>query len=559
MNQKIIVIILVILILNILLGACVFQSTSGNKINYINRTYVGFESATKVAYQKLLQLEKTDYTLADSITIKTNEGIPLFYIFNLQPQGYMVVTANYDLPPVIAYSFSSNFQIDDFENNIFIELIKADLELRLQNIPMLPDAVIIERHNLWETFLSEKSELKVWQNFEQWPPEGSTPTGGWLFTNWHQSAPYNNFCPLDIYNGGSRSVAGCPAVAMAQIINYHNTTNDVAFNDSDDYYHNYGGNKYWIDNDHETYDFPSFPELNSYLETLSYNYQNQIPLTDNDKAAITFACGVAAKQVYGATISGTYGVSQAYNAYQRFNCTTIEMFDENDPEIYERLSNNMKNAYPAHLAVVNPEWTMGHNVVVDGYNTDDYYHINFGWGGANNGWYLIPDEIPYGLTVIEGVIVDILIEENESNDSIVYCDGNLQWTNVKPGATVTGNFTVENIGDPGSDLNWTIDEWPEWGNWDFAPSYGNDLTPEHGPVTVQVSVIAPEEKNQQFIGSIKIVNTGNTSNYCVISVSLATPKLKSFSFIDLFHRFFDNFPYAFLKIRNILDFYRNYQ
>jgi hypothetical protein len=46
--------------------------------------------------------------------------------------------------------------------------------------------------------------------------------------------------------------------------------------------------------------------------------------------------------------------------------------------------------------------------VVDGYNTDNYYHLNFGWGGSYNGWYLLPQEIPYNLTVIEGVILDIM-------------------------------------------------------------------------------------------------------------------------------------------------------
>jgi hypothetical protein len=47
-------------------------------------------------------------------------------------------------------------------------------------------------------------------------------------------------------------------------------------------------------------------------------------------------------------------------------------------------------------------------VVVDGYNTDEYYHLNFGWGGSYNGWYLLPQEIPYELTVVEGVVVDIM-------------------------------------------------------------------------------------------------------------------------------------------------------
>jgi len=72
------------------------------------------------------------------------------------------------------------------------------------------------------------------------------------------------------------------------------------------------------------------------------------------------------------------------------------------------MSQNIKDTLPIHLAVVDPAWSMGHNVVVDGYNTDEYFHLNFGWGGQSNGWYLLPEEIPYGLTVIEGVIVDII-------------------------------------------------------------------------------------------------------------------------------------------------------
>jgi hypothetical protein len=77
----------------------------------------------------------------------------------------------------------------------------------------------------------------------------------------------------------------------------------------------------------------------------------------------------------------------------------------------------MQNALPAHLAVVDPGWTMGHNLVVDGYNTDDYYHLNFGWGGPYNGWYLLPEEIPYGLTVIEGVILDIVPESAAAGEA----------------------------------------------------------------------------------------------------------------------------------------------
>jgi hypothetical protein len=47
-------------------------------------------------------------------------------------------------------------------------------------------------------------------------------------------------------------------------------------------------------------------------------------------------------------------------------------------------------------------------VVVDGYNTDELYHFNFGWGGSQNGWYTMPPtSIYYNLTIIEGVVLNI--------------------------------------------------------------------------------------------------------------------------------------------------------
>ncbi len=46
--------------------------------------------------------------------------------------------------------------------------------------------------------------------------------GPYLETSWGQGPPYNNFCPMDPTTN-QRSIAGCPAVAMAQIINYFET------------------------------------------------------------------------------------------------------------------------------------------------------------------------------------------------------------------------------------------------------------------------------------------------------------------------------------------------
>ncbi len=102
------------------------------------------------------------------------------------------------------------------------------------------------------------------------------------------------------------------------------------------------------------------------------------------------------------------------------------------------------------------------------------------------------------------------------------CDGELSWSKVKPGATVMGNFTVRNIGESFSELDWVVIEWPEWGEWTFTPLSGTGLTPEDGDVEILVHVVAPPEKSE-FNGTIKIVNAHDPGDYETISVYMKTP------------------------------------
>jgi len=110
------------------------------------------------------------------------------------------------------------------------------------------------------------------------------------------------------------------------------------------------------------------------------------------------------------------------------------------------------------------------------------------------------------------------------------CDGSLSWNNVKPRETVEGSFTVRNIGGPGTLLDWEVTEYPEWGTWNLSPLFGDDLKPTDGIITITALVKAPDEKNSEFIGEIKIVNSGNSADYCTVDIVLKTSKSKSFIF-----------------------------
>ena len=236
-----------------------------------------------------------------------------------------------------------------------------------------------------------------------------------LTSHWTQDYPYNQFCPRDPVNNYTYSCAGCPAIAMGQIINYLRTTQGTRFDDSDDYTHNYAGRYYKIDDDWEALQFPSFPRLNMLLDSVDAVFQRYEELPDSLAAAVVFACGTACTQIYTSEGSGTFNVGQAFAAYQRFGFSDCVLFYEPSTEMYELLISNIQAGYPAHLAVENPAGTVGHNVVVDGYReSDGKFHINFGYGGPLDNWYDIPDpNFYYGMTKMEGIILNIIPKDDD--------------------------------------------------------------------------------------------------------------------------------------------------
>jgi len=115
------------------------------------------------------------------------------------------------------------------------------------------------------------------------------------------------------------------------------------------------------------------------------------------------------------------------------------------------------------------------------------------------------------------------------------CIGSLSWVNVDGGATVHGVFQVKNIGGPGSELDWEISEYPNWGEWTFTPESGENLKPEDKPITVQVTAVAPNEQNKVFEGYITVINQENPEDNDVIPVHLTTPRKRTVNLPFLEH------------------------
>jgi len=360
----------------------------------------GFENPYQIAIN-FISVHNLNIAVCENFKYINSNELVLAYAYSCSPAGFIVVCADDKLTPVIAYSDRNSFD----PASPLASLIKNDLSLRLQNYDKMSQeskARVKEKWNLLN------SEIKSTPKYEQWPPEGSTTTGGWTETHWNQNAPYNKFCPMDL-SANSRSYTGCPATAMSQLLFYHKTINGTRFEyRKDRYYHDYT-QSFWVDDAYDTYDFLNFDEVNIYLDSIEVKWAESRELTEDEIAALNWACGIATKSVFSASGSGTFGVDQAYDAFQKFGFTSSVLMGSlfSDKDIKTKMADNIKIGLPVHLATVNETWTSGHNVVCDGYNTDDFFRLNFGWGGSSDGWYSLPEGFPYSLTVFEGIVADI--------------------------------------------------------------------------------------------------------------------------------------------------------
>lgn len=135
----------------------------------------------------------------------------------------------------------------------------------------------------------------------------------------------------------------------------------------------------------------------------------------------------------------------------------------------------------------------------------------------------------------------------------ICCSGSINLSDVKPEATLTGNFEVYNCGDDESALNWTIVEYPDWGSgWTFIPENGENLTPAEGPVTVNVEFIAPPDIEEEFSGVIKVENIEDPSDFCEIPIFVKTPRNKLFNYNNLLlDRLFECFPMLYQLLQKL--------
>jgi alpha-tubulin suppressor-like RCC1 family protein len=335
-------------------------------------------------------------------------GALLGYVLALDPSGYLVMPAETRLVPVIAYSYAGEFPWEESEENILLSMLRLDLRWRHKALAEKGTSQSIPDSNevLWRTYLETDRAAAA--------GDSATVYGPLLTTEWHQEAPYNDLCPLDSEHGG-RSLVGCVATALAQILNYWQYPTEVAFRGTDDYLT-------------PTHGLAINAASASFV---GLDYENGEP-SDADKARLCYAAGVSVRMDYcsNSSFAVYWNVARAlagdsgcpYGVVsQRWGYPSAELrsYDSSyagwgapyyvaEVEFFGQLADNVIASQPSAIGIYTAS-DGGHMVVVDGWQCGGrIYHLNYGWeGGDSNGWYSLPEDLPAGYTVINCAILNI--------------------------------------------------------------------------------------------------------------------------------------------------------
>lgn len=293
---------------------------------------------------------------------KTNNAP--YYAFNLE-QGYVIVSGDDEMTELVGYAENGFF---DAEN------VPPQMQLWLDGYTEYVAAVQSGKAKARKILLSDSPSVVV------------EPL---VTTKWNQDAPFNNFAPeyTDDNNNTQRCATGCAATAMAQIMKFHN----------------------WPEQGvgHYSYEHQSFGTISSNFSEHVYDWTNMIDRYNNGEysseqadavALLMKDCGVSLNMNYG-PVSGAsiYSYTPAFKNYFRYSSRTVNRSGCETAEFTKIITDELQEGRPIIYCGTGEDG--GHAFVVDGYDTNYFLHVNWGWGGYSDGYFDMNYMDPTGLGI----------------------------------------------------------------------------------------------------------------------------------------------------------------
>lgn len=278
------------------------------------------------------------------------DSVPAFYIFNSSDNQFAIISADDRTPRVLGYCDINKFNPSDIPPQL--KWLLSQYYKQIKSIPT-----------------SAKATLNI-------TPRSTSNTILLKTANYNQRKPYNNLCPQN-------SLTGCVATAMAIIMKYHQWPKTGVGSHSYQYKNTVLSKNY----DNTTFEWQSM--LDSY-DNESYNYYQA-----NAIAELMYSCGVAVEMDYGPNESSANSHLTAIALLKHFK------YDDNIEGVYassfsedqriKMIRTEIENGRPI---LYSGSGNGAHAFVCDGISAWDVPHLNWGWGGSYNGYYLLNDFTP---------------------------------------------------------------------------------------------------------------------------------------------------------------------
>ena len=296
-------------------------------------------------------------------------GFTNLYIFNAN-QGFVVMAADDCAQPILGYSLKGRFVVESMPTNVsgWLQGYNDEIQYAIDN-----------------RMSASAETAKLWKDLAEGNAKAGKATivvDALIQSTWDQDPGYNDLCPYDS-NAGELTVTGCVATAMAQIMRYWEYPSHGLSSHSytPSTHPEYGVQS--VNFAQATYDWTAMPLYSS----------------SDEIAKLMYHCGVSVDMDYDIGANGGSGaynsaIPTAFKTY--FNYKTTASLKSTTSPTGTSWMNQLKTELNAGRPV---EYNGsgnggGHAFVCDGYDNSNYFHFNWGWSGANDGFYSLSSLVP---------------------------------------------------------------------------------------------------------------------------------------------------------------------
>lgn len=378
----------------IALAAILFLSNAMFAQTFVNESFARQIGSNFISNK----MGKSDVQLNLFHTENGADGQANLYIYNVEGGGMVIVSASRMMRPVLAYNLNHGFEGEIPEPAwYFINNYSKNSDYCDERGIMMNSDV----ENEWNAL--ENNELPLVRNTKTIAPLTQT--------QWNQDYPYNYYAPETSgswWGGpGGHCYAGCVACAMAQIMKYW-----------DHPVHGHGSHSYT----HSTYGVQSANFGETYYDwdimPNSLGWQADDPA--KAVALLMYQCGVSVDMNFGPDGSGAYSkdVETAMRKYFGY-CAAVykERTQYSEDEWIALLKSELDKLQPVYFSGTSDSGG-GHAIVCDGYDSNDYFNFNLGWGYGGD-FYSINDVAGYHNN--EAIVMNIKpLEINSDSNGIIY-------------------------------------------------------------------------------------------------------------------------------------------